>query len=84
MDQASGIYRKTTKRDDWRDVPLTEQMVEVFDASCSTAGGSCSTQLGGGGSIGGYVFSDDPVGARWLRPDFDESALARRPGYEPR
>ncbi len=25
-----GIYRKATKRDDWRDVPLTGQMVEVF------------------------------------------------------
>ncbi len=25
-----GIYRKTTKRNDWRDVPLTDQMVEAL------------------------------------------------------
>ena len=25
-----GIYRKATKRDDWRDVPMTEQLAEVF------------------------------------------------------
>jgi hypothetical protein len=26
-----GTYRKSTKRDDWRDVPLTEQLIEMLE-----------------------------------------------------
>ena len=64
-----GIYRKGTKRDDWRDVPLTEQMVEVF-AVLLERRRQIVEQLGGKEvSADGFVFSDDPVGATWLRPD---------------
>jgi hypothetical protein len=58
-----GVYRKATKRDDWRDVPLTAQMVEVFSelfARCLELlepFGRSST------SDRGFVFNDDPDGA---------------------
>lgn len=64
-----GIYRKATKRDDWRDVPLTAQMVDVFGdlfgRRKATLAGFGRTRL----DPDGYVFSDDPNGATWLRPD---------------
>ena len=64
-----GIYRKATKRDDWRDVPLTEQMVSVF-AELLTRRRALVAQFGRDDlSADGYVFSDDPDGATWLRPD---------------
>jgi integrase len=64
-----GIYRKTTKRDDWRDVPLTAQMVTVF-AELFTRRRALVAQFGRDElSANGYVFSDDPDGATWLRPD---------------
>ena len=62
-------YRKATKRDDWRDVPLTEQMVEVFaelfERRRTALAPFGRTEL----DPDGYVFSDDPNGATWLRPD---------------
>ena len=38
-----GIYRKATKRDDWRDVPLTEQMVGVFTELLDVTAGDYRT-----------------------------------------
>lgn len=62
-------YRKGTKRDDWRDVPLTVQMVEIF-AELSERRRAGLAQIGRAEfDRDGYVFSDDPNGARWLRPD---------------
>ena len=64
-----GIYRKSTKRDDWRDVPLTQQMADVF-AELFERRLQLLKSLGRGSlSAAGYVFSDDPDGATWLRPD---------------
>lgn len=64
-----GIYRKATKRDDWRDVPLTEQMVGVFTELLDRRQ-SLVAEFGQGEiSATGYVFSDDPDGATWMRPD---------------
>jgi integrase len=64
-----GIYRKATKRDDGRDVPLTEQMVGVF-AELLTRRRALVAQFGRDDlSADGYVFSDDPDGATCLRPD---------------
>ena len=64
-----GTYRKTTKRDDWRDVPLTSQMVEVFCQLLSHRT-TVVNELGAKAlSATSYVFSDDPAGAAWLRPD---------------
>lgn len=64
-----GVYRKATKRDDWRDVPLTEQMVEVF-AELFDRRRQVLEQLGGHEvASGAFVYSEDPAGATWLRPD---------------
>ncbi len=62
-----GIYYKPTKRNDWRDVPLTPQMAEVFEVLVadrrSAARGRVSL------SDDTFVFSDDIEGKRPLRPD---------------
>lgn len=64
-----GIYRKATKRDDWRDVPLTAQMVDVFnellDRRRAGLAEFATTEL----DARSYVFSDDPEGATWMWPD---------------
>ena len=63
------IYRKATKRDDWRAVPLTPQMVEVF-AELFARRSALVAELGRAKVSGdGYVFSDDPDGAVPMRPD---------------
>jgi integrase len=63
----TGVYYKTTKRNDWRDVPLTDQMCEVFNELLDTR------QRAGRGHIvldaNSYVFSDSVDGSTWLRPD---------------
>ena len=64
-----GIYRKATKRDDWRDVPLTGQMVEVFSELLVRRTAMVAAFGQSELSRAGYVFSDDPDGATWLRPD---------------
>jgi integrase len=64
-----GIYRKATKRDDWRDVPLTEQMVEVLTELLEVRRELLRDLDRDGIAPGSYVFSDDPAGRTWLRPD---------------
>jgi integrase len=64
-----GTYRKTTKRDDWRDVPLTEQMVAVFREILDRRRDFLAEVGTSVIAPDGYVFSDDPAGATWLRPD---------------
>jgi integrase len=62
-----GTYRKATNRDDWRDVPLTAQMVDVFNELLDRRRAGLAefdtTQL----DERSYVFSDDPEGARRVR-----------------
>jgi integrase len=64
-----GTYRKTTKRDDWRDVPLTAQMVEVFTELLARRHDALRQYGLDKLEPDGYVFSDQPNGARWMRPD---------------
>jgi integrase len=64
-----GTYRKTTKRDDWRDVPLAAQMVEVFTELLARRRDALKEYGRDELDPDGYVFSDDPNGARWMRPD---------------
>lgn len=64
-----GVYRKATKRDDWRDVPLTAQMAEVFRELSARRLELLQTFGRSSMVTGSYVFSDDPDGATWLRPD---------------
>lgn len=64
-----GIYRKTTKRDDWRDVPITEQMGGVF-AELLARRKAVLVELGHTDmKPSGYVFSDAADGSTWWRPD---------------
>lgn len=64
-----GTYLKTTKRDDWRDVPLTAQMVEIFRELLARRI-SVLSAIGPKTLAGSsYVFSDDQAGMAWLRPD---------------
>jgi integrase len=64
-----GIYVKGTKRDDWRDVPLTKQMVEVFEELLTRR--KADVRMLGHRTLKStsLVFSDDPEGAMPLRPD---------------
>ena len=64
-----GTYCKTTKRDDWRDVPLTVQMIEVFGELVSRRRAARKEYGRDELDPDGFVFSDDPHGARWMRPD---------------
>ena len=64
-----GIYRKSTKRDDWRDVPLTPQMLEVFEELLIRRTESLAQFGKPSLDPEGYVFSDDVDGASVLRPD---------------
>jgi integrase len=63
----TGIYYKTTKRNDWRDVPLTDQMCEVLNELLGIR------ERAGLGEVlldaNSYVFSDSVDGSTWLRPD---------------
>ncbi len=64
-----GIYRKTTKRDDWRDVPLTEQMVAVFRELLDRRR-DLLAELGTSVIDSGRLrVQRRPGGATWLRPD---------------
>ena len=64
-----GIYRKATKRDDWRDVPMTQQMSEVFAELFAGRLKQLETFDRISLTPHSYVFSDDPDGATWWRPD---------------
>jgi integrase len=64
-----GIYRKTTKRDNWRDVPITEQMAEILEELFARRTAALVEFGRNHLDADGYVFSDDPDGATWLRPD---------------
>ena len=64
-----GTYRKTTKRNDWRDVPLTAQMVEVFTELLARRRPALERYGRHELDPDGYVFSDGPTGAKWMRPD---------------
>ena len=75
-------YRKATKRDDWRDVPLTPQMVDVFGELLNRRQAAVEAFGGGAVDLDSYVFSDDPYGANWLRPDTMSQRVARRQGLE--
>ena len=61
-----GIYYKPTKRSDWRDVPITDQMAEVFE-------GLVVARQAAAGDVGlapeSFVFTDSVDGSTWLRPD---------------
>jgi integrase len=63
-----GIYRKATKSDDWRDVPMTDQlaevMTEVFEIRRRNLAAARIQS-----SPDSFVFSDEPDGSRWMRPD---------------
>ena len=63
----TGVYYKSTKRNDWRDVPLTEQLAEVLQALLdqrrSAQDGKLSLRAES------FVFSDDIEGLQFLRPD---------------
>jgi integrase len=63
----AGIYYKPTKKSDWRDVPITEQMAEVLDEMIrgrrATLGEDVELDAGS------YVFSDTIDGSTPLRPD---------------
>ncbi len=63
----AGIYYKATKRNDWRDVPLTDQIADVLAELVEQrrAAGRGQLEL----KPDSYVFSEDVDGARWLRPD---------------
>jgi integrase len=61
-----GIYYKPTKRADWRDVPITEQMAEVLGGLVG------ARQLAAGGvelDPESFVFTESVDGSTWLRPD---------------
>ena len=64
-----GVYVKPTKRDDWRDVPLTDQMIEVFSQLLARRRALLREFGRSTMDTAGFVFSDDPDGATWLRPD---------------
>lgn len=64
-----GIYVKATKRDDWRDVPLTGQMVEVFEDLFVRRKADLRRLGPRDVKSTAFVFSDDPDGATPLRPD---------------
>jgi integrase len=64
-----GTYRKSTKRDDWRDVPLTEQMVEVLEELFSIRRANLDVLGLKAMAPNSFVFSDEPDGSRWMRPD---------------
>ena len=75
-----GTFRKTTKRDDWRDVPLTEQMLEVLEAVYAKRRLILSAAGAGVMSPDSFVFSDEPDGSRWLRPDTTSQRWLRARG----
>lgn len=64
-----GTYRKSTKRDDWRDVPLTEQMVEVLQEVFAVRRRNLDRAGVRVMPPNSFVFSDEPDGSRWMRPD---------------
>jgi integrase len=77
----TGVYYKSTKRSDWRDVPLTAQLAEVLTQLLAQrrAAGGASVEL----RPESFVFSDDLDGAGWLRPDgMSHRWLVARKGSE--
>jgi integrase len=64
-----GIFRKATKRDDWRDIPLTPQLVavltELFERRLAALADLELPEV----PVQGYVFSDAADGSTWWRPD---------------
>ena len=62
-----GIYYKATKRDDWRDVPITEQFAVALQTLLDDR-----RERGQGAIAEGpeaFVFSDSIDGSTWWRPD---------------
>jgi integrase len=64
-----GIFRKATKRDDWRDIPLTPQLVEVLTELFARRRGALAALDLHDVPVAGYVFSDSADGSTWWRPD---------------
>src|SRR5205085_9756043 len=63
----TGIYYKSTKRNDWRDVPLTGQMIEALRQLSEERDAAVGRLVRL--SPESYVFSDEADGSRWTRPD---------------
>jgi len=63
----TGIYYKTTKRNDWRDVPITDQMAEVFADLLEIRATAGHGEIAN--DPNSYVFSDAIDGSTCLRPD---------------
>jgi integrase len=61
------VYYKATKRDDWRDVPITDQFADALRELL------LDRRAQGGGDITeqpeAFVFSDSVDGSTWWRPD---------------
>jgi integrase len=64
-----GIVRKSTKRDDWRDVPITDQLAEVLDRVLDIRRQHLAAIRVRQIPADSYSFSDEPDGSRPIRPD---------------
>ena len=64
-----GTYRKSTKRDDWRDVPMTDQLAEVLTEVFEIRRRNLTAARIRQTAPESFVFSDEPDGSRWMRPD---------------
>ncbi len=63
----TGVYYKATKRDDWRDVPITDQCANALKVLLEDR-----RAQGGPGIVeqpDAFVFSDSVDGSTWWRPD---------------
>lgn len=66
---AGSVRTRRAKRDDWRDVPLTPQMIGVFRELFATRLETLRDVGRTAFAPDAYVFSDSPDGATWLRLD---------------
>ena len=64
-----GIFRKATKRDDWRDIPLTPQFIGVLTELFERRRAALVDLELHEVPVHGYVFSDAADGSTWWRPD---------------
>lgn len=64
-----GIVRKSTKRDDWRDVPITDQLADVLDRVLDLRRRHLAAIRVAQIPADSYLFSDEPDGSRPIRPD---------------
>lgn len=60
-----GIYYKNTKRSDWRDVPITDQVASALSEVLVARRELLGEEL----DPGSYVFSDAADGSTCMRPD---------------